>query len=92
MSVNKVAYDVGCIVSQVIQWWQDKYPTIHEVRIGYSYWGNPSISIHYQGADGESCAEYVDCVVIGTQNALNGGVITMFEKALERKPLKKVKP
>lgn len=83
---SRIAYDVGCIVAQVIQWWQDKYPQIREVRVGYSIYGSPSIGIHYKGADGEERCEYVDCVVIGTKNAMEGGVIRMFERALEAHP------
>ena len=43
---TRIAYDVGCIALDVIQWWQERaatgaLPAINEVRIGYDLHGGP---------------------------------------------------
>lgn len=82
----RAAYEVACIVGEIIQWWQAEHPEIKQVSVGYDLMGGPSVGIWWVGGTNkrpDDIHEYCNLEVCGW-NAKT--VINIFTRSINQRP------
>src|SRR5579863_7774149 len=82
---SKAIYDLGCILGEVVRWWQEKHPEIRGFEVGYDLWGGPTIGIKWHGADDKEHSYYAHVESLGWKFA-GETIPALFDKALQENP------
>lgn len=86
----RATYELGCIMGEIIRWWQEKHPEVHRIELGYGTFGGPSVGIAWSDTKGDTHYHYCDVEAIGWRTA-SETIPAQFERALAEHPPRKVR-